>query len=88
MIFLIKAKSEQISLQDQKPGCALFVIAWLLSQHGIFAEWHRKAPNHQNRIRVLQNEDKIVISAETFPFHHPLLTAAFGCSPLVYFCQA
>lgn len=32
MIFLIKAKQEQISSQDQKPGCALFIIAWLLTQ--------------------------------------------------------
>lgn len=69
MMFLIKAKPWQISPQDQKPGCALYGIAWLLSQlrnilKSILPEWHCKASSHLNRAPDLQKEDKIIISEE------------------------
>lgn len=90
MIFLIKAKPEQISPRDEKPGCALFIIARLLSQLRIF--WKvsclsgtAKHPATLTGFRFckMRTRSWSVKSnfQETFPFYHPLLTAAFNCNP-------
>lgn len=90
MIFLIEAKPEQISPRDQKPGCALFIIAQLLSQLRIF--WKvsclsgtAKHPATLTGFWVckMRTRSWSVKSnlQETFPFYHPLLTAASSCSP-------
>lgn len=89
MIFLIKAKPEQFSPQDQRPSCALFVIAQLLFQLRIF--WRVSCLNGtaklpttltgvqfcKMRTRSWSVESNL---QEIFPFHPLLLTAAYSCS--------
>lgn len=82
MIFLIKAKPEQISPWDQKPSCAMYNIARLLSQLRIF--WKvsclsgtAKLPTTLTGFQICKMRARSwsVKSnlQETFPFHHPLL---------------
>lgn len=90
MIFLIEAKPEQISPRDQKPGCALFIIARLLSQLRIFWKVSCLSGTAKHpatltgfqfcKMRTRSWSVKSNLQ-ETFPFYHPLLTAAFSCSP-------